>query len=195
MAIAQPQERLAPTLLTYEAYLSEGTIKRRYDIIDGVREFMNPTRRHQKLLGNLYELFRAYERQAKTGEVVLAPCDVLIRYSPLRTRQPDLLYIGTERLAQNPPRTDPQPLRPAPELVVEILSPSDKPSVLDAKIADYCAVDVLECWLVRTDLQTVEILQLSPMGSRSVAVYVLGQTVQSLTFSDLTLAVDAIFAE
>ena len=195
MAIAQAQERIAPPLLTYEEYLSEDTTNERYDIIDGVREFMNPTRRHQKILAALYRTFYVYQEQFQTGEVLIAPCDVLIRYSPLRMRQPDVMYISTERLAQNPPDDDPKPLRPAPELVVEILSPSDKPSVLNAKIADYCAVDVQECWLVHTEKQTVEVLQLTPTGSRSIAAYVSGQTVQSLIFSDLTLAVDAVFAE
>lgn len=189
------QERTTLALLTYEEYLNEGATQDRYDIIDGVREFMNPTRRHQKLLGNLYRTFYAYQQQLQNGEVVLAPCDILIGYSPLRTRQPDLLYIGTQRLNQNPPQDDPKPLHPAPELVVEILSPSDKPSVLDNKIADYCAVDVQECWIVNSETQTVEVLDLTPNGSQSVAVYHAGQSVFSLNFAGLAVAVDSIFAE
>ena len=190
------QERVALPLLTYEEYLREDSTQDRYDIIDGVREFMaNPTRQHQEELINLVELFRVYQQQARNGRVLIAPCDVLIRYSPLRTRQPNLIYISTERLAQNPPPDDPQPLNPAPELVIEILSPSDTKIVLNGKLADYCAVNVQECWIVRSDTQTVEVLELTPQGSHSVAVYGSGQSVASFTFEGLTVAVDAIFAE
>ncbi len=189
------QERVALPLLTYEEYLKEDETQDRYDIIDGVREFMSPARRHQKLLGNLYELFRAYQRQAKNGEVILAPSDILIRIAPLRARQPDVLYISNERLAANTPSDVPAPLKPAPELVVEILSPSDTKTVLSGKIADYCAVDVKECWIVQSNTQTIEVLELTPNGSQSVAVYGSGQSVVSLTFAGLTVAVDAIFAE
>jgi Uma2 family endonuclease len=105
-----------------------------------------------------------------------------------------LLFISVERLAANPPEADPTPLRPAPELIVEILSPSDKISVLSAKIADYRTADVREIWLVRSDAQTVEVLALSWDEILTIATYGAGETVVSQIFPDLAVAVDAIFA-
>jgi Uma2 family endonuclease len=194
--MAITQERVKAPLLTYEEYMAEPTDKRRYEIIDGVREYMaSPTILHQNELFNIAEQLRAYQRRAKTGKAVLAPSDVLIHRTPLRTRQPDVLFISNERLAQNAPIDVPSPLKPAPELVVEILSPSDRPSVLNEKIADYCAVDVKECWVVSPKDQTVEVLELTQKGASPVALYAAGQSVVSREFPDLSVSVDAIFAD
>lgn len=182
-------------LLTYEQYLNEGVIKLRYDILDGVRIVSNPTSRHQDILLNLGEAFRDYQRKQKTGRVQIAPRDVLIWRAPLRTRQPDVLFISMTRLAQNPPSTDPAPISPAPELVVEILSPSDTKKVLAAKIADYQSVNVLECWVVSLRARTVEVLSLTAEEVESVRVYDEMETVQSVQFPDLQVAVADILAE
>src|SRR5437588_10887830 len=124
MAIALPKS--PPALLTYEEDMREEPTQDRYDIVDGVRIMANPTRSHQEVLGNLFEMFRAFQRTNGLGRVLLSPNDVLIRRSPLRIRQADLSFISNERLAQCPPPTDPAPLETPPELVVEILSPSER---------------------------------------------------------------------
>jgi Uma2 family endonuclease len=194
--MAITQERVKTPLLTYEAYMAEEEINRRYDIIDGVREFMaSPTPRHQREQMRITFQLYAYEERTKKARVLAAPSDVLIQRSPLRTRQPDVYLMSSHRWSLNPPIDSPAPRYPAPELVVEILSPSDRPSVLDDKIADYCAVDVKECWVVSPKDQTVEVLQLTRSGSSPVAVYGAGQNVVSLTFPDLSVPVDAIFAD
>ena len=183
-----------PTLLTYEAYLAEGEVNRRYDILEGVRYMTNPTRYHQFRLRKIARAFEDYEETSGQGQCVVAPCDVLIRRRPLRTRQPDVLFISNERLAQNPPDNDPTPLSPAPELVVEILLPSDTPSVLTEKLTDYASVDVLECWVISPTLRTVEVLQRAGKTWASIATYRMGETAQSLLFPDLKVQVAAIFA-
>lgn len=180
--------------LTYEQYMAEPEIRRRYDILDGVRIFMtNPTILHQIIQGNIYVGFRAWRQAGGAGRELQAPCDVLIRRSPLRTRQPDVLVISYERLG-NRSLTDPAPLEPAPELVVEILSPSDTRSVLNDKLADYAKVAVQECWVVYPVSQTVEVLLFALAGTETAASYRRGEIVQSITFPTLTLAVADVFA-
>ena len=174
--------------------MAEGEIRKRYDIIDGMRIFMtNPTIGHQKVQGNIYRGMYAWRLISRAGEVVQAPCDVLIQRSPLRTRQPDVLVISNDRLG-NRDLDDPSPLDPAPELVVEILSPSDTRSVLDGKLADYVRVGVQECWVVQRRAPSVEVLRLTLQGWISMAAYASGDTVQSITFPTLTLAVADVFA-
>jgi Uma2 family endonuclease len=185
---------IAAEPLTYEQYMVEPEIRKRYDIIDGVRVFMtSPSITHQKILGNIYSTFRVWCQGRRDGEVIIAPCDVLIRRSPLRTRQPDLLFISHERLGGRS-LDDPSPLQPAPELVIEILSPSNIGRALADKSADYVQVGVLECWVVNHSSQTVEVIRLTQRGTETVATYGRGETVQSITFSDLTMAVDEVFA-
>src|SRR5205823_4929937 len=126
---------------------------------------------HQDILLNIAELFRLYQRVTQRGKTMIAPRDILIRRRPLRTRQPDVLFISKERHTQNSPVTSSAPLDTAPELVVEILSPSDTRALLAGKIADYQKVNVLECWVVNVDLRTVEILRLSETAVESVLIY------------------------
>lgn len=192
MALATPPP--APTkLLTYEDYLTEGVVYGRYDIIDGVRTFMpNPTPLHQIISVNILEGFLVYQRQSRRGRAFMAPRDVRISSNPLRTRQPDILFISHGRMAGQP-LSVPAPFPGAPELVVEVLSDSDTSAARRGKIRDFCAVGVNECWLVSPEAQTVEVLRLTPDGPVREAQYGMGETPQSLTFPDLTLALDDIF--
>lgn len=187
-------EKQAVLTLTYEQYLAEGEINRRYDIINGVRRWMpNPTVRHQDVLFNIAAAFKAYGRISNTGRMVVAACDVLIDYSPLKTRQPDVLFISHERFGSRD-LLDPGALDPAPELVVEVLSPSDTKAVLAGKLRDFRQVDVRECWIVNPDVQTVEVLRLTPEGDETLAVYQSGEAVQSRVFPGLAVALADIFA-
>ncbi len=78
------------------------------------------------------------------------------------------------------------PLEIGPELVVEIISDSETQRILGDKLADYVSIGVNECWVVRPDLETVEVL--TPGGARSVATYGAGEEVQSVVFAGLTAA-------
>lgn len=182
--------------LTYDQYLAEGEINRRYEILNGVRFFMtNPTRRYQRIQRRLVLLLAPFEEQEHQGQTLAAPCDILITKQPLRTRQPDVLFISNDRLARNAPENDPSPLDPAPELVIEILSPSDSVGVLAGKIADYQRVDVRECWIVQPEQQTVELLALSKETIDSMGIYTGDATLTSLEFPGLQLVISDIFAE
>lgn len=183
---------IAGRLLTYEEYLCGPEEMRRYDILDGEQIYMtNPTIRHQRIQGNLFTELRVWCRKRSAGICVMSPIDVLIRRYPLRTRQPDVLFISQERLGDRS-LEDPAPLEPAPELVAEILSPSDRPSVLSAKLADYAIVGVLECWILQPRDGTIEVLAQSGGEWRSMGVYGAGQKAQSTLYSDLQVAVDLV---
>ena len=182
--------------LTFDSYLTEGEVNRRYDIIDGIRYYMtNPSRLHQDILFTIANLLKVYARSSRAGKVYIAPCDVLIHRFPLRTRQPDVLFMSNERVKQNPPANDPAPLEPAPELVVEIVSPSDSVGVLVGKLADYQKVGVRECWIVEPDRRAVELLAISEEGIDSIGVHLEGTILTSRVFHDLEVAVTEIFAE
>ena len=191
MAVAA--QLVAPQTLTYKDYLSEGVVYGRYDIIDGVRLFMpNPTPLHQEIAMTISEALRAYQRRTRRGRTFIAPRDVLVSINPIRTRQPDVLFISNERIGGQP-LSDPAPFAQSPELVVEVLSESDTRQMRLAKIRDFCDVGVNECWLVSPEGETVEVLRLTPDGPERAALYAAGETLQSITFPDLTLALDDIF--
>ncbi len=187
MAVAEPQ------VISYEDYLKEGETNWRYDIIDGVRVNMaSPTPSHQRIAQRITRLLEDYETVTGRGVTLAAPCDVQITLFPLRTRQPDVMFVSYERLGGRP-LTAPPPLDAVPELVVEVISDSDRQRVLAAKIADFGLIGVDECWIVRPEDRTVEVLRLTPAASETAALYGLGETVISRVLPDLALPVASLF--
>ena len=182
--------------LTYEAYMAEPEVQGRYDIVNGVRITMpGATWRHQRIAKHIEKAFDHYEEQSGIGLNVDAPFDVLIRRFPkLQTRQPDVLFVSHMRLAQGGGIPEAGPLEVAPELVVEVISNSETQRMLGDKLADYIAISVDECWVVRPDARTVEVLALTPGGVRSEAVYSEGQAVASVVFPGLVVPVVEVFA-
>ena len=143
--------------LTYREYLKTPEIKARYDIVDGVMTMAPaPTVTHQRILLRLVRLLDQFVSEQQLGEVLLAPVDVIIGREPLRTRQPDLLFVSNERASILGDQVE-----GAPDLIVEILSPSNTRSDLEAKLSDYATLGVSECWLVSPEARSVEILGLT----------------------------------
>ena len=110
-----------------------------------------------------------------------APVDIMITRAPLRTRQPDVLYISFERIAQlGLDNMEELPfLDIAPDLVVEIVSPSESQQNVSDKLADYGRMGVDECWLVRSREGTIEVVQFISDSSRSVERFSNDARVQS----------------
>lgn len=199
-ATAQRQPEAPQKLLTYEEYL-EGFMNERptlqpYDIIEGVRTFMNsPLLVHQIVQLNIAELFRRYQRASGRGITVPAPFDVLIRRTPrLQVRQPDVLFISNDRLERAGGIMMEGPLEQPPQLVVEILSPSETRRTVQDKIEDFRSIGVEEAWLVSSQSETVQVLRLTADGVEIVALYGFNQSVTSLAFPDMTLSLEDIFA-
>ena len=114
----------APKSLDYAAYLKTPETMRRYDIVDGSMILMSPgpDAPHQETSGEIYTLLKRHVERHRSGEVYYAPLDVIISKSPLRARQPDVLYISNSRLGLID-----GPIHGGPDLVVEILSPGNTP--------------------------------------------------------------------
>ncbi len=190
MAITNP----ALDWVTYERYMTEWETEpptlQPCEIVDGERAYMpSPSLRHQTILKRLTRVLLSYE-SAGVGELIISPMDLLIRRFPLRVRQPDLMFLSRSR-AEAQEATD-GPLTVAPELVIEILSESDTPARLADKLADYTALSVTECWLVRPNDETMERLRLAPGGPERTT-FSSGDILTSLAFPALTIPVSDLF--
>lgn len=175
--------------LTYEDYLKGPEIKVRYDIVDGVMIMApSPTLEHQKILRQLFLSLHQFVSERQLGEVLFAPLDVLVQKEPLRTRQPDLLFVSNQRSGVLG-----QIIEGAPDLVAEVLSPGNTRSDLEAKLEDYAALGVLECWLISPEAQSVEVLELVGGSWARLSICGLGDPVQSNVFSGLELQVTELF--
>jgi Uma2 family endonuclease len=82
----------------------------------------------------------------------------------------------------------------APDLVVEILSPSNSRSKIEKKLKDYCAIGVRECWIACNVEKTFEVLEPDRTGVRSRRKYEADEEIQSLVLPQLDLTVENVFA-
>ena len=88
---------------------------------------------------------RVYAQEAKRGRVVGGEVGIYIRRNPDTVRGADILYISHERLARRGPSAF---LDVAPEVVVEILSPDNRPSEVAQKVQEYLSIGVDRVWVV-----------------------------------------------
>jgi Uma2 family endonuclease len=163
---------------------------RRYEIFDGeLIVSPGPNLAHQAILGNLYAALRAQLQERGIAMVFFAPFDVILE--PTKVVQPDLFAVRHER------RKDAVKMHgivAAPDLAIEILSPSSRAHDRVRKRRFYARNRIREYWLVDPEVQTVEVLELIEGGLtyRQHGWYASGDRVRSATFA-LEIDVDAIF--
>ena len=138
---------------TYADYRSAPDDKR-YELLDGDLVVVPAPREiHQRVLMNLS--IPAMGQSIKltgSGHIYAAPFDVVL--SDTDVVQPDLLFVSNERAHII---TD-ENVQGAPDLVVEILSPSTAERDKTFKRSLYAKHGVKEYWLVDTDAETVTVL-------------------------------------
>lgn len=125
---------------------------RRVELIDGVIYDMTaPSGIHQQILGDLHILFReCADRHGMPCEVLLSPFDVRLDKDNYTMVQPDLLVVCGEYDAAHEIRFE-----GAPDLVVEILSPSTRSKDQLLKLIKYERAGVREYWIVDPKYRTV----------------------------------------
>ena len=190
-------DELKKKKITLADYLLMPQLNQPYEIIDG--EMMPspaPTLAHQIIGANVFSPLSQYVKTKELGVVLFAPVDIILQRDPLRTRQPDVLFIHRDNLPgiSLDDLEELQLLEITPDLVIEVLSPSDSKKVLVGKLADYQRIGVKECWLVSREAHSVEVLRLSVEKSERAGLYGLGETVCSEALIDFRLTVDTIFA-
>lgn len=172
---------------TYEDYelLPED---RRYEVLDG-ELFMTPapTPFHQIVLIRLMRLLDDFVEARGLGTVLLAPCDVVLsRYDVL---QPDILFVSGKRRSIIGEKY----VGPAPDLVVEVLSPSTESRDRIAKAKRYATFGVQEMWLVDPAAKTIEILVNTEDGFRRESLYSEAEYVRSVILRGLEFPAKPIF--
>lgn len=181
-------------VLTLEEYLQMPEVKGRYEIVEGVmRMTPAPSVKHQWLLYRLSRVVGGFVEQKGLGVVLFAPVDILISKEPLRTRQPDLLFLSKERGGEPDKIRGKQFFDEGPDLVVEVLSPSELREEVEEKLEDYRRVGVRECWVVSLEGETVEVLKLGREEVKRARLYGRGDVVRSEVLEGLEFRVEEIF--
>jgi Uma2 family endonuclease len=123
------------------------------ELIDGRIVPLSPTRpEHGETELDLgYEL-EAWVRSSGRGRAFSGDVGIYIRRNPDTVRAPDLMFISHGRYAQ---RQKGAYLTVAPELIVEVLSPDDRPGGVREKLADYFSAGVDRAWAVDPEAQRI----------------------------------------
>jgi len=175
---------------TYKHWLNFPNDGWKYEIINGVL-YMSPAPAiaHQDSSGELFAQMRFHAKNNDLGKVLAAPTDVYLPGHPVPV-QPDILFIKKDRLdiiAEDA-------VRGVPDLVVEILSPSNESYDRTTKMKLYEQVGVPEYWLLTYWRKTIEVYQLENGVYKLTGKYQLGEIVHSSQLSGFEIAVEAIFA-
>ncbi|MDP9122302.1 MAG: Uma2 family endonuclease [Acidobacteriota bacterium] len=145
--------------LTYEDYALWPEDGRRHEILDGEHYVTPaPTTGHQGVSGNLHLKLAPFVRQERLGFVLYAPLDVLLSEHDIA--QPDLLFISNERAGILTEAN----VKGAPDLLVEILSPSTRRRDETLKRDRYERFGVRELWLVDPRRRTLRVHRRSESG-------------------------------
>ena len=172
---------------TYEDYLNAPEDKR-YELLDGELVMAPaPGELHQSVSIWLGSKLFQFVTENRLGKVYSAPFDVVL--SDWDVVQPDLVFVSNERTGII---TDAN-LQGAPDLVVEILSPSTAERDKTFKYALYAEHGVGEYWMVDTDAKAITVLLLGEGGFAVAGIYGEGQTLESPTLGGFALVIDDIF--
>ena len=173
---------------TYRDYLN-APADRRYELLDGELTMAPaPGESHQRVAALLGWKLVQFVTENGLGRVYPAPFDVVL--SDTDVVQPDLVFVSRARAhvltAAN--------VRGAPDIVVEILSPSTAERDRTFKRTLYARHGVREYWLVDTAGESVAVLLLDDRGAYQVAgTYRAGETLVSSILPGFLLNVDDLF--
>jgi Uma2 family endonuclease len=160
---------------------------KRREIIDGeLYVTPSPVNYHQKILFNLTMAFGKFLENHPLGELRFAPLDVIL--SEHDVLEPDLLLVMNEHenFLQDW-------VRGAPDLVIEILSPTTEARDRGLKLKAYARYGVGEYWIVDPVAQVVEVYRLTAEGFHLAATGAKGKAVETPLLPGFSLAVGSIF--
>ena len=166
MSVSQEPLNTPGVKLTYDEYVLFPDDGRRHEIIDG-RHFMNPapSPMHQYVSRHLqFQLYQQLELSG-LGQVINAPID--LQLSNWDVVQPDIVVV----LNDNPIITA-RGIQGIPDLVIEILSPSNSNHDRQLKLRLYEQAGVPEYWIVDPAERGVFRYQLSEKNTYSAPLSV-----------------------
>ena len=172
---------------TYEDYRHTPEDKR-YELLDG-ELIMVPAPRtaHQRTSRKMLISMHTFVAENDMGEVFIAPCDVVL--SDTDVVQPDLLFVSKERSHI----INEDNICGAPDLVIEILSPSTAQRDRTLKRTLYALHGVPEYWQADTDAKIAMVLTLDDGEYKVAGIYGEGQMLVSPLLQGFTLEIDKIF--
>lgn len=139
--------------------------EQRTELIDGVLyDMASPSITHQLILGELYVQLKFCQRQHHLPcRILLAPMDVALDRDDKTRVQPDILVVCNPEYLNNKKN-----IFGAPDLVIEILSPSTLSKDKGLKYYKYYNAGVREYWTIDPDKKRVVVYRFDLMRKAAV---------------------------
>ncbi len=133
--------------MTAQALLERGDDGQRWELVEGeLIELVPAGFEHGQVSMRLGSRLDAYVEQTGVGVVVAAETGFHLARDPDTVRAPDVAFVAADRL---PPRAVRQRfLDLAPDLVVEVVSPGDRPGEVAAKVRTWLVAGCRLAWVV-----------------------------------------------
>ncbi|MGI9075317.1 MAG: Uma2 family endonuclease [Bryobacteraceae bacterium] len=117
----------------------------RHEISEGELITMPPPKSLHTLIALvILEALQAYLKQ-RGGARAFPEAGYVLSRDPLTIRQPDVSVLSTERIQSTPPDDY---FEGAPELAVEVVSPSDSAEDLEVKVEQYLQSGAKQVWIL-----------------------------------------------
>lgn len=156
-AVPTPVKRKTPSspkLITGEELYAMGDIGPS-ELIQGEIKYHMPTGHPHGFIENIIAFFLTlFVRDHKSGRILTGEVGIYTKRNPDTVRAADVAFISHERLAQAQAEGY---LDMAPELVVEIMSPTNTWTEVQKKLAEYFAIGVQMMWVVDPQLEQVHV--------------------------------------
>lgn len=176
------------TKMTYEQYRLLPESRDQYELFDGKLVMTpSPNVQHQRVIARLCTQLLNYVEAHSLGLLIITPTDTIFdQYTVL---QPDMLFVGRERI----PEVVKDRIEGAPDLTIEVLSPSTIEKDRRRKLTVYCQFGVQEYWIVDPEAQTIELYTRDGGALRHSRTFSSTEAVQSSLFPGLCLPVASVF--
>lgn len=177
---------------TYDDYKSlPFSETEQYELLGGeIVMVPSPGFRHQRISWELEYRLSQHVRDLRLGIVADAPLDVVLGEGGDReVAQPDVLFISHERIEI----IHDDEVRGAPDLVVEILSPSTADYDRGYKRTLYARAGVGEYWIVDPQTETAEVLTSGQGGFEPLGTFGRDDTLVSGVLPNLAIPLNSVF--
>jgi Uma2 family endonuclease len=105
-----------------------------------------PGPRHGEVATNIVHLLVSWKRSRGAGKVLSGGTGFVLERGPDTVRSPDVSWIPNSRVPGD--RLSDAYLEGAPDLAVEIVSPSNRPGEMKERLASFFAAGCREAWVV-----------------------------------------------
>lgn len=187
---------VARKVITWEDYLQgEPKDLECYEIEDGeVIVVGAPSGEHQWVIKVLLRVLDDFVTSRQLGIVIQAPFDVVVQRDPVRTRQPDLLFLRKERGGTPEQIRQLKRLEISLDIAIEVVLASEEETErLERKLRDYHRIGVPEVWLVYPEKRAVEVLVWAEDGWRWHGLFFSKDKIRSTILGETDFAVGRIF--